>query len=141
MRQDQFAVKLTITDPDAGTPVAMGTWDKADGGDVDSTETKYRPGGGAEEITIGGAKTTNNLTITRLCDIDRDAPMIAQLMSWCGRARFTASVHYLDPSYNATGPTLTYSGQLKHVTPPAPDSSAQGAALLALELSCAGLPA
>lgn len=142
MRQDQFAIHFSVTDPDSGAHVNLGIWDKADGGDVDSTETKYRPGAGAEEITIGGAKTTGNLTIHRLCNRDVDGVDIARWMRWAGRARCTASIQYLTPNYDATGgPALVYSGQIKKVTPPAPDSTAQGPAIVAIEISVAGLPA
>lgn len=142
MRQDQFAIHFSYTDPDSGAHVPLGIWDKATGGEVDSTETKYRPGAGAEEITIGGAKTTGNLTIERLCNRDLDGVAIARWMALAGRARCTASIVYLTPNYDASSaPALVYSGQIKKVTPPNPDSTAQGPALVQIEISVAGLPA
>jgi len=142
MRQDQFAVHVTLVDPDSGANIPLGIWDKATGGDVDSSETKYRPGGGqGDEIVIGGAKTTSNLIVEKLCNRDSDGVSIAKWMRWAGRARALVTIHYLTPNYDATGgPALSYAGQLKKVTPPAADSNGNAAALVALEISCAGLP-
>lgn len=140
MRQDQFNVTVAVTDPDTGQHVNLGTWAKATGGDVDSTETKYRPGGGAEEITIGGAKSTSNVVVEKLCIVDVDGANIAKWMGWAGRAQCSVTFHFLTPNYSATGVSLTYQGQIKKVTPPQPDANAQGAGLITLELSVAGLP-
>jgi hypothetical protein len=50
-REDTWLVSLSIDGRD------LEVWDKLSGGEVDSDESKYRPGGMAAEISLGGTIT------------------------------------------------------------------------------------
>jgi hypothetical protein len=48
-RLDQYNVTVSLD----GTP--LGTFDKMTGGEIDSEETKYKPGGMAPQVSLGGS--------------------------------------------------------------------------------------
>src|SRR6187401_837440 len=65
-RADQYRITVTIDGIDSGV------WDKKTGGETDSEETKYRPGGMGESISLGGSRMTGNVTLQRLYVVPRD---------------------------------------------------------------------
>ena len=48
MRVDQFDVGVTVDGRD------LGTWDKCEGGEVDSDEVTYKPGAMGPVVSLGG---------------------------------------------------------------------------------------
>lgn len=132
MRQDQWEWTLTID----GDP--WGVWDAADGGDVEATETKYKPGGMQPEISLGGTTSVGNLTLTRL--LTRvDWPQMKHLMeNRVGKAPVIASRQPLDEDGNAFGDPLVYRGKLQHVTPGATDSNSSDAQTWEIVVSTEG---
>ena len=59
---------------------------------IDSEEAKYRPGGMAAEISLGGLRTIGNVTVGRYLDSQRDWPLVKWLASRTGMARGTVGV-------------------------------------------------
>jgi hypothetical protein len=132
MRADQFNVTAVIDGKN------LGTFDKLSGGEVDSEETRYRPGGLGKPISLGGAITVNNVTISRLFDLAREQAIIHWLISRVGKGHITINKQPLDVDGNVFGRPLVYTGKLKQVTPPEHDSESSDAALLELEMVPSG---
>src|SRR5262245_29705370 len=101
-RADQYAVGVTIDN------TYTGIWDKMTGGEVDSEETKYKPGGLAREVSLGGSVNLGNVTVSRLFDLRRDLPLIKTWMNRVGKAEVTVSKQSLDVDGNVFGPPLVY---------------------------------
>jgi hypothetical protein len=73
-------------------------FDQFSGGEVDSEEALYSPGGMAAEISLGGRRTIGNVTVSRYCDRALDWPIIKWLTAQVGVARCTIGYTPLDPS-------------------------------------------
>lgn len=132
MRQDQWANTVTID----GVP--LGLWDTMSGGDVDSQETKYKPGGLQPEISLGGSTTVNNVTLGRLLSRE-DWPFMQSLMSRrVGRASVTVARQPLDTDGNPFGAPLVYRGVLQNVTPGDTDSTSSDAQIWEITVSTEG---
>ena len=134
-RQDTYSVGVAIDGVDHGV------WDKMTGGEVDSDETKYKPGGMQPEVSLGGSKSVGNITISRLYDLDRDHTVIKTLLSSAGTAEVTVTKQPLDVNAVPYGAPLVYTGKLKQVTPPEVDSESSDAGLVEIEVSSAGVVA
>lgn len=130
-RLDQYSVTVSLD----GNP--LGVFDKMTGGEIDSEETKYKPGAMAPQVSLGGSVTVNNVTVSRLFRLDRDKALEATLKSRVGKGAVKVSKQSLDADGNPFGTPLVYSGTLKQLTFPEPDSESSAAALLALEISSA----
>ena len=125
----QYAVTAVLD----GQP--LGVFDSFSGGGVDSEELKYRPGGMAEEISLGGQRMVENVTIARLYDLVRDHAQVPQLIARVGKGEVVVSKQPLDTDGNVFGRPLVYRGKLKRVTPPEHDSTSNDAATIELEVS------
>lgn len=135
-REDTHLLTLVI---DGGPGVGiknLGTWDAKEGGEIDSEENKYKPGGMADEISMGGTKTVGNLTFRRYYDWARDDPILGWMIARVGNGRATPGVQMLDIHGNPQGGLLTYGGTLKTVTPPDLDSTSNDPAMLSVEFTC-----
>lgn len=134
-REQLFLVTLTIDGTD------YGIWDKWDGGDKDSTQTKYRSGGQPDEEDLGGAPTFSDVTLTRNYRLSRDAPILGALLNSVGIGNCVATKYPLNRDYSIYGPHIQAIGPLKTVTDPKVDSNAANPALLVLVLSVNSLVA
>jgi hypothetical protein len=132
-REDTWLIALSVDG------VALGVFDSSSGGELDSEESKYKPGGMAAEISLGGQRMIGNLTLSRYCDRLRDWPRIKWLYSRVGRGRVSVSITPLDADGVRGGEPIVYSGTLKTVTPPETDSTGTDAAQLELECTIDGL--
>jgi hypothetical protein len=132
MRQDQYNVTVVIDGED------LGTFDKFTGGEIDSEETTYKPGGMGARVSLGGSVNVGNVTISRLYDIEREQPIIHRLLARVGKGQMTVNKQPLDVDGNVYGRPLVYTGKLKQVNPPEVDSESSDAALLELEMTPAG---
>jgi hypothetical protein len=139
-RQDTYSVHVHITPPGASAPVDFGIWDKMSGGEVDSDETKYNPGGMAPPVSLGGRKNTGNVTYSRLYRLVRDHDHAQSFINWVGRARVTISKQPLDVEGNVYGTPIVYHGTLKRVTFPEVDSESSGAGMVEMEVTVEGYP-
>lgn len=126
-REDTFLVSLTVDNTD------MGVWDTKSGGNADSEEAKYYPGGMAMEISLGGRQTVENITLGREFDWGRDLPSLNFLLSRRGRGTVTIGQQLLDIDGNARGNPITASGTLKSVQIPDHDSQGNDAAMIEIE--------
>jgi len=133
-RQDQSAVTVSIDEVD------YGIWDKKDGGEVDSEESKYKPGGMGKPVSLGGSQETGNVTVSRLYDLERDHPEIVTLMSKAGKGRMVVKDQPLDPDGNPFGDPVVWRGIVKTVTPPERDSESSDPAMVEIEMSTEGIP-
>lgn len=131
-REDTWAPTVTV----AGRN--LGTFDTFSGGEIDSEEAKYSPGGMQPEISLGGRRTVGNITVSRYCDRALDWPIIKWLASQVGVAICSIGLTPLDPSGAVGGAPLTYTATLKTVTPPETDSTGNDAAKIELEFTCNG---
>lgn len=131
-RTDQYIVTLTLDG------VSLGVWDKLTGGDVDSNEVKYGGGGMKTQVALGGRVTVSDLTVSRIYDLDRDAPIIARLMPRVGKGDMVASQQPLDTDGNPKGNPTVYTGVLKTCKTPDVDSEAASAAVFDVVISADG---
>jgi hypothetical protein len=132
-RLDQYNVTVSID----GTE--LGTFDKMTGGNIDSNELKYKPGAMATQISLGGSVEVSNITVSRLYDLLRDHTQMTFLKSKVGVGTVTIKKQSLDVNGASFGTPITYTGKLKALNPPEPDSESNAAALLELEISTASL--
>mgnify|MGYP000981747695 CR=1 FL=1 len=135
-REDQYNVTVRI---EGLANPNLGTFDTFSGGEVDSEETKYRPGGMAAQVSLGGSKSVGNVTVSRLYDLSRDHPIVAALIALAGRANMTVTKQPLNVDGSASGAPLVYTGKLKAVTPPDHNSESSDAAMIELEMSSASV--
>lgn len=131
MREDTYEVTLTIDGE------SFGIWDKLSGGAITSSELKYRPGGMRPARSLGGSKSVENITITRLYDDVVDG-FLTRLESKVGNGRCVATKQLLTTKGAPIGSPLVYTGVLQTVTPPDADSESDDAGLLAVEISTDG---
>jgi hypothetical protein len=131
-REDTWLLTFNV----AGRP--LGVWDTKEGGEVDSEETKYPPGGMAREISLGGRRTIGNITLSRYCDRVRDWPLIKWLCDQAGAGRVSIGQTPLNFAGAPGGAQLGYTGTLKTVTPPPVDSTGSDAAKIECECTIDG---
>jgi hypothetical protein len=68
VREDTVLVTVSVDDRD------LGIFDQKTGGEIDSEESKYNPGGMVGEISLGGRRTIGNVTVERYYDALRSRP-------------------------------------------------------------------
>lgn len=134
-RQDTFRVIVHLNGN------SFGVWDKKSGGELDSDETRYSPGGMLPQISLGGRKQTGNVTLSRLYDRKDDHDRINTLFNAVGKGKVTISQRPMDPDGNAYGRPIIYNGTLKRVTVPDVDSESSTAAMIEIEVTVSGYPA
>lgn len=132
MRANQHSVTVNVD----GTP--LGVFDTIEGGGVDSDETKYRPGGMAPQISLGGFQTVDNVTVGRLYELARDHDLVRWLLGRSGKGRVTVTKQFLDTDGNPYGKPYIYTGTLKTVTPPHGDSNSNDASVWTMVISSEG---
>jgi hypothetical protein len=131
-RKDQYATRVSVDG------VNLGTFDTLTGGEVDTDELKYKPGGMAPQVSLGGLITIGQVVVTRLYQLQRDHLSVHWLISRVGKGVVVINKQPLDPDGNAFGKPLVYRGTLKRVLPPEVDSNATDAAMIEIELTPEG---
>jgi hypothetical protein len=131
-RLNQYDTQVTVD----GT--LLGTFDTMTGGEVDSDEIIYKPGGMAPSVSLGGSVNVGDITVGVLYDLDRIHGVVHWLIGRVGKGTMVVKKQPLDVDGNAYGRPLVYTGKLKTVTPPDPDSEASDAAKLELVMTPAG---
>ncbi len=131
-RKDQYAVNVSVD----GT--ALGIFDTMTGGDVDTTELTYHPGGMAPTVSLGGMVTVAAVVLGRLFTNERDLGLLPWLISRVGKGNCVVVKQPLDVDGNAYGKPTTYQGKLKRIKAPEVDSNATAEAILELEVTPAG---
>lgn len=115
----------------------LGVFDSFAGGEMDSAEAKFRPGGMAPTKSLGGAKSVGNVIVGKLYDLVIDHARVKALMNMCGTAPMVVTKTPLTLDGVAVPDPLVYRGTLKRVTPPEHDSESDDPAMLELEMSSA----
>jgi hypothetical protein len=128
-REDTHNVTCSVDGRD------LGIFDQKTGGEIDSEEQKYNPGGMVGEISLGGRRTIGNVTIERYYDALRDHPLVPWLANRVGAARGVIGVTPRDAYGVVQGDPITYGGTLKTVSPPDIDSTGTDAAKISLEFT------
>lgn len=118
----------------------MGVWDKKTGGAIDSDETKYNPGGMAPQVSLGGKKTVENVTLSRLYRLMRDHNKVQKWINNVGKGAVVVTQQPMDVDGNPFGKPIVYRGTLKRVTPPEVDSESNTAAMIEIEITTEGSP-
>jgi hypothetical protein len=131
-RMDQALITATVD----GVP--LGVFDKRTGGDTDSEESKYRPGGLGMQVALGGKTIITNVIIDRLYDLERDHELARRLRTRVGVALASVSEQPLDRDRNPWGRPIVWHGILKMVQTPERDSETNGPALFHIEISTEG---
>jgi hypothetical protein len=131
-RIDQYDIGVSVDGTD------LGTFDKMSGGEVDSEETTYKPGGMGARVSLGGSQNVGTITLSRLYGLTRDHLQVHWLMSRAGKGWVVIKKKALDTDGNVFGEPLVYQGRLKLVHPPDVDSESADPALLELEVTPAG---
>jgi len=139
-REDTFRVNVKVEHPFTHQMEDFGVWDKLDGGAIDSEDTKYYPGGMEDPVSLGGRKTTDNVTLGRLYRLERDHAHLNALIVGASKSKVMIIKHSLDIDGNVFGSPLVYNGKLKRVTPPTHDANASGAAQVEIEVTIDGFP-
>lgn len=112
----------------------MGVWDKKTGGKVTSNVTQYLPGGMAPQISLGGTKTTENVTMERLYRLHRDHQKMQRWINQAGKGKVVIHQQPLDIDGNSFGTPIVYKGTLMSVTPPEHDSTSTNPAMIIIEV-------
>lgn len=134
-RQDTWVIHLKVEHPVNGNMIDYGVWDKKTGGGVDSEERIYYPGGMEPPISLGGRKSTGQVTLQRNYRLGRDHDPIQQLIDAAGRSAVIISQHPMTRSGQVYGSSpIVYRGTLKSVNLPEVDSEGNDPAML--ELVC-----
>jgi hypothetical protein len=97
-----------------GTP--LGVWDRRSGGTTTADLGKYRPGGMAREKVRKGLPTTDELTVAREFEFDRDIELLRWLRTVVGSAQVTVNSQPLDDSAVPFGKPTTWTGTLNSAT-------------------------
>lgn len=129
MRNDQYAVTVNVD----GEP--LGIFDTQGGGEADSEESLYHPGGMQGAVSLGGRQTVSAITVGRLYDLGRDHDLVRRLMNKRGKARASVSRQPLDVDGNPYGAPFVFSGTLKTVTLPDVDSESNDAAVWTMTIT------
>ncbi len=133
-RQNTWAIRLKVNGQD------FDVWDKKTGGEIDSEDGKYSPGAMRPPIDLGGQKNTGNVTLERYYDRIDDHSKINILLQAAGSGQVVITQRPMDPDGNEFGPSITYVGRLKRVSPPDTDSESNTAAMLSVECVIRGYP-
>lgn len=133
-RSDTYRVTVSI----AG--IQFGVFDQLEGGDVDSEENKYYPGGMEDPVSLGGRRTVENVTFRRLYRLGRDHIESQRLIDWVGTADVVITKQPLDKNKVRFGKPLVYRGTLKRVSFPDHDSQSNDPGMLELECTPEGMP-
>ncbi len=130
-REDSRLVTVWIDWPGLGD---LGIFAKRGGGDADSEESKFPPGGGQKEIALGGRQTVDNVTADKLVT-PAELPKRNALLDARGKARMVVSDVFIDEDDNPVETGMTWTGKYKKFTYPDADSTSNDPALLQLEMT------
>lgn len=139
-RADQFDITVIIkAGGSLATDMSLGTFDTFEGGEIDSEETKYWPGGLAAQISLGGRRSIGNVTVGKLYDHTADHPNMGKIAGLVGKNEVVITKTSLTIEDVAIAKPMVYTGKLKALTPPSHDSESTDAATWELEISSASV--
>ena len=100
----------------------LGVFDEKSGGDTSAETSKHRPGGRIHNEVVGGLPDTEDVTVSRAFDRDRDIDVVRFCRQWVGRGEATITEQWLTGDYAPVGPPTVYNGLLSSVAPSDYDS-------------------
>ncbi len=134
LRQDQATISVGL--PGIPTLPFVKSWSKLEGGDLESEDTKTRPGGMVGQVNLGGPTTRSDATVSRPYTLELHR-RIVDLENYAGSGEMKINWTTLDSTGSAAGhPTVTIYGILKNVMHPGWDANATGAAEMSLVMGC-----
>lgn len=125
-RQDTWLVVFNLGGVD------LGTWDTFTGGETDSEESVFRPGGMDRALSLGGRQTFGNVTLGRHHD-DWLGGLVKWIRQQCGKTRITIGRVPLNGTGAQNGPVEWLGGTLKACTPPPHDSMGGDTSMVEVE--------
>ena len=134
LRQDQAAISV----PQLSVSLPFVTsWTSLEGGDLESEDTKTRPGGMLPQVNLGGPTTRTDATVMRPYTPELH-PFFKPLEDAAGKSTMAISWVILDATgaRPAGASVVTLHGILKNVTRPNWDANATGATHLSLVMGC-----
>lgn len=134
LRQDQASVSLTVD----GTKLPF-IFNRREGGNTDSEESKTFPGGMRPQKAHGGPQTVENVTLAGEFIPQQDHEGLRWLRSRAGKGVVSASEQLLDVDGNAFGRPDTWTGVLKSVNTGDYDASSGDPRELEVEVSTDGV--
>lgn len=128
---NQWRIQVNVD----GVKLDSVSWDKASGGDIVAENQTYNPGGMGPQITTGGIRKRNDITVDRVWS-DALIGKFIKLDNAAGIAATTVSLTPIksDKKTSASHP-IVYTGVLKQVTRPPSDSSSSTLESLSLVVS------
>jgi hypothetical protein len=133
-RKDTYTIHVKVGGAD------LGVFDKMTGGNLDSDEFQYSPGGMVDPISLGGKRKPANFTVSRLYRLARDHNRMQFLLNHVGKGEVIVLKQPMDIDGNVFGDPLVHKGTLKNVQAPEVDSESSDAGLLELEVTPNGPP-
>ena len=136
LRMDQAAISVPLISNVPTLPYVV-SWTTLEGGDLESEDTKTRPGGMQPQVNLGGPTTRTDATVTRPYTNELH-PFVKPLEDAAGNSAMSISWVILDSTgaRPSSAPVITLHGILKNVTRPNWDANATGTAFLSLVMGC-----
>ena len=134
-RSDTYRVNVSIEHPTNGNMIDYAVFDKLTGGEVDSEEAVYRPGGMGARESLGGTVTYTNVIVSRFYRLERDHSVVGQMRACVGKSNMIVSKQPLDIHGGTEGKPIVYRGTLKRLGLPEHDSMSNDAGLFELEMT------
>jgi hypothetical protein len=130
IREDQADIRVKV----AG--IAYGdSWATAQGGNLDTDDSKTRPGGMGKEVAVGGPSSRDDMTVeTQLNDVVLG--FHKTLENKLGVAECKVAITFLGPDRLPTGATQTVTGVLKSVALPDLASDSNSVGMYTLVMAC-----
>lgn len=118
-RQDTWQVNLQVEHPhNPGHMIDYQIWDTKTGGEIDSEENLYYPGGMKPAYSLGGRTVPGQITLSRNYRLQRDHDNIQQLIDAVGKSDVIISMQPMDKYKNHYGSPIVWKGTLKTLTLP-----------------------
>lgn len=114
---------------------SLGLFDTMTGGETDSTESRHHAGGMGPEEALGGPATVSTIVVSRNYRRDRDRNLRKRLRPKCGIADMTVRKQPLDANGHPFGDPEVFTGVLKRIQSPEPDSDSGDAAMIEIEMT------
>lgn len=129
IREDQADIRVSVETVPYGD-----SWKEVEGGNLEATDAKTRPGGMGREVSAGGPASRTDMTVrTQMSDVT--AGWVATLENMVGWGRAKVGLNWLGPNRVPLGTSTTRVGTLKAVNTPNM-GSASDVGLLELVVSC-----
>lgn len=135
--QRHFRVRAAINGVD------LGVFDRRSGGGTSANNPKHTPGSApSSRVALGGARETEDVTVSRDFVATRDHDLIRQFRPLCGLAEMTVSQVPLDKDGREFGRPDIWTGVLASISTPEYDGAADaGMATFEIVMTADGDPA